>query len=105
MLPDDSVSAVYIFFPDPWPKRRHYKRRLFTKPFVDSLHSILVGGGCVHVATDYIEYFDVIHGIFLADARFEPVPFPDFPDEQRTDFELVFMGLNRPIGRCSFARK
>lgn len=56
-IEDDSVSAFHIYFPDPWPKRRHRKRRLVTGDFVRLLHSRLVPAGLVELATDHHDYF------------------------------------------------
>jgi len=55
-----SVSACYIFFPDPWPKKRHHKRRLITVSFLKDIHRLLIPGGRIHIATDFTEYFSWI---------------------------------------------
>jgi len=56
-IPSESVSTFHVYFPDPWPKRRHRKRRLITGHFLNLLHSRLVNGGLVELATDYHDYF------------------------------------------------
>lgn len=56
MLAPDSLERVQIFFPDPWPKKRHHKRRLIQPPFVSLLASRLRPGGTVHCATDWEAY-------------------------------------------------
>lgn len=105
LLPPDSVNVYYIFFPDPWPKRRHHRRRLFDAAFLDALYKTLVPGGYIHLATDHLDYFANIRGRLAGDARFaEHEPFVT-SDEERTDFELIFLKQNKPIGRCSFAKK
>jgi tRNA (guanine-N7-)-methyltransferase len=53
---DNSVSAFHIFFPDPWPKKRHYKRRLVKRPFTDMLARKLVSGGYVYMVSDWVDY-------------------------------------------------
>ena len=53
---DNSVSAFHIFFPDPWPKKKHHKRRLLTRPFTDLLAAKLLPGGCIYAATDWADY-------------------------------------------------
>lgn len=58
MLPDGSVAAFHIFFPDPWPKKRHHKRRLVTRPFTDLLARKLTPGGYAYMATDWADYGD-----------------------------------------------
>ena len=53
---DRSVSAFHVFFPDPWPKKRHHKRRLITRPFTDLLVSKLLPGGYIYMVTDWEDY-------------------------------------------------
>jgi len=55
---DTSVSAFHIFFPDPWPKKRHHKRRLIQRPFTDLLSAKLSPGGYLYMATDWADYAD-----------------------------------------------
>ena len=55
-LPDASLDAVYLFFPDPWPKRRHHKRRIVNAAFAESIRRVLKPGGHFHMATDWEEY-------------------------------------------------
>ncbi|MDX6259364.1 MAG: tRNA (guanine-N7-)-methyltransferase [Kribbellaceae bacterium] len=57
-LPAGSLAGVRVFFPDPWPKTRHHKRRLITAPFVKLLASRLQPGGRLHLATDWQHYAD-----------------------------------------------
>jgi tRNA (guanine-N7-)-methyltransferase len=56
MIPACSVAGFHIFFPDPWPKKRHHKRRLISRPFTDLLASRLVPGGYLYMVTDWAEY-------------------------------------------------
>ncbi len=56
MIPPQSLAGIHVFFPDPWPKKRHHKRRLLQAPFAELLASRLVPGGYLHVATDWQEY-------------------------------------------------
>jgi tRNA (guanine-N7-)-methyltransferase len=58
MIPGGSLAAFHIFFPDPWPKKRHHKRRLITRPFTSLLAEKLRPGGYVYMATDWAEYGD-----------------------------------------------
>jgi tRNA (guanine-N7-)-methyltransferase len=55
-IPDSSLSAIYIFFPDPWPKKRHQKRRLIQPELVNLLNKKLKPAGIVHLATDWEDY-------------------------------------------------
>jgi tRNA (guanine-N7-)-methyltransferase len=56
LIADASVDAVDLFFPDPWPKKRHHKRRLVQSPFIAEVARILKPGGFLHVATDWADY-------------------------------------------------
>lgn len=55
-LPDAAFDAIHLFFPDPWPKRRHHKRRIVQPPFVALVAKKLKRGGCFHLCTDWAEY-------------------------------------------------
>jgi tRNA (guanine-N7-)-methyltransferase len=59
-LPDESLSSVHIYFPDPWPKTRHHKRRLLTPGVVALLEARMTPGARLQIATDHREYFDQI---------------------------------------------
>ncbi len=60
LIPPESVGAYHIYFPDPWWKRRHHRRRLFTAPFVAALTRTLVRGGRIFIATDVDDIFTLI---------------------------------------------
>jgi tRNA (guanine-N7-)-methyltransferase len=69
MIPPASLARVHVYFPDPWPKKRHHKRRLLQPPFVHALALALAPGGCLHVATDWADYA----GEILATLGTEPL--------------------------------
>jgi tRNA (guanine-N7-)-methyltransferase len=58
VVPPASVSTVHVQFPDPWPKKKHHKRRVVTPEFVASVATALRPGGSLHIATDIADYFD-----------------------------------------------
>ena len=60
LLPPQSVETFYLLFPDPWPKRRHHRRRIVTKVFLDSIHRALEPNGILRIATDHFDYFQQI---------------------------------------------
>jgi tRNA (guanine-N7-)-methyltransferase len=64
MIPPSSVAAFHIFFPDPWPKKRHHKRRLIQLPFAELLASRLVDGGYIYMVSDWEDYVQEALGIF-----------------------------------------
>ena len=86
-----------MFFPDPWPKKKHHSHRLFGPLFLNALWKRLEIGGRLEFATDHAEYFQVVEACFAGDARFERVaPMERGPDEW-TEFETLFRGQGLPI--------
>ena len=69
-VPDHSVSAYYVFYPDPWPKKRHHKRRILQPAFLELVHSRLLPDGALHIATDWANYAEHIDEVFAACSLF-----------------------------------
>src|SRR5438132_2868958 len=63
LLPPGSVETVYLLFPDPWPKRRHHRRRIVTLEFLHSVHIALEKNGLIYIVTDHLDYFQKIEEI------------------------------------------
>jgi tRNA (guanine-N7-)-methyltransferase len=99
LLEPGSVATVYVFFPDPWPKRRHHRRRLINSDFMDLMHEKLRVGGLLHFASDHADYAKQVSGVFAGDERFEADEVFEPTEEERTDFELIFRGQSKPIWR------
>jgi tRNA (guanine-N7-)-methyltransferase len=95
-LPEGSMRQVHIYFPDPWPKKRHHKRRLVQAPFLRELHRVLESDGRVRLATDHADYFAWMQEHAAAvNALFESLPFdsPASADEGElvgTNFERKY---------------
>jgi tRNA (guanine-N7-)-methyltransferase len=70
-IPDASLSAVHLYFPDPWPKSRHHKRRLVQAGFVELVRRRLALGGLFHLATDWEHYADHMMEVMTAAPGFE----------------------------------
>lgn len=90
MLPEASLAGIHIYFPDPWPKKRHHKRRLVQPPFVALLALRLAPGGYIHCATDWEEYAQQMLEVLgaeplLANTAAGFAPRPDY--RPRTKFE------------------
>jgi tRNA (guanine-N7-)-methyltransferase len=63
LLPAESVETFYLLFPDPWPKRRHHRRRIVTSDFLNSVHAALEQNEVIYIATDHLDYFRKIKEI------------------------------------------
>jgi tRNA (guanine-N7-)-methyltransferase len=70
MIAAESLDRVLLFFPDPWHKKRHHKRRIVNQAFRDLIYNVLKPGGVIHIATDWQDYAEWIAEQFLADERF-----------------------------------
>jgi tRNA (guanine-N7-)-methyltransferase len=104
LLPPGAVAICYVFFPDPWPKRRHHRRRLFTPAFVASLRRALASGGEVHIRSDNADCVAAIDRCFRETGGFAPIPpYEPAPDEI-TEFEEIFRAQQLPIARLSYRR-
>jgi tRNA (guanine-N7-)-methyltransferase len=102
LLPEHRLRTVYVFFPDPWPKRRHQRNRLFSPLFLDALWMRLESGGVVQIATDHLDYYQEIKKTFAASSRFKEVPAMTRSEEEQTDFEQLFLKQGLPIGACAY---
>lgn len=71
MIPLGSLAGIHIYFPDPWPKKRHHKRRLIQRPFVELLASRLEPGGYLHCATDWQDYAEQMLAVLTAEPLLE----------------------------------
>jgi len=105
-----SVGVYYVFYPDPWPKKRHHKRRFFQKETVDHLVRTLVPGGALHAATDHVDYWEVIEPLLDGHGKLERLPefggegFPLATDEPLTNFEAKYRIEGRKRHRGSWRR-
>ena len=90
LLPAKSVSALHIYFPDPWPKKRHRKNRLINENFPALARAALAPGGIVYLRTDDADYFSQMTEVFGADKNFEKMETPVELAELLTDFERDF---------------
>ncbi len=99
LVPPGSVSAVHVYFPDPWWKRKHKRRRVFNDDFVHRLTVVLKPGGEVHSWTDVADYFEVISSLMDHHAAFEKLPPPpERPPQHDLDYQTSFERRKRQIG-------
>ena len=100
----DCVQAVHVYFPDPWWKRRHHKRRLWSAEFAAECERVLRPGGRLFVATDVAEYFAVISALLEACPRLRPVATPAVKQPAHdldflTNFERKSLRAGKPVYR------
>ena len=105
LLPPGSVSALHVYFPDPWPKRRHRKNRLVNERFPGLAAAVLRPGGWVHLRTDDLDYFQQMQSVFGGAEGFEPGLPPEELVAVKTDFEREFNALGIATNRASFRRR
>lgn len=114
-VPDAGISAVHVYFPDPWPKKRHHKRRFFRQAVLDQVARILKSGAPLKAVTDHPEYAQVIReemGVrsdFLeseAEPRLWELPgMGDYTTLGVTNFEIKYRREGRPIYRFAWQRR
>jgi tRNA (guanine-N7-)-methyltransferase len=103
MIPDGSLAGLHLFFPDPWPKKRHHKRRLVQPPFAALAARKLAPGGYLHAATDWPEYAEQMDGAFAADPMLQKAPAGK--TRPVTKFERRGIGLGHPVRDLLFLRR
>jgi tRNA (guanine-N7-)-methyltransferase len=109
-IPPASVRALYVFYPDPWPKKRHNKRRFFQPATLDAVARFLEPDARLHVATDHDEYWSIIEPLIDSHAGFERLAefggqdFPGDPTTPLTNFEAKYLVEGRSRNRASWRR-
>jgi tRNA (guanine-N7-)-methyltransferase len=102
-LPDSCADCFHVYFPDPWPKRRHHKRRFFGQANLEQLLRCLKTGGDIKIATDHAEYFRLISGLIeMNRSQLEPTEFVPSAGAETgqwvgTNFERKYLKEQRPI--------
>ncbi|MFN6961802.1 MAG: tRNA (guanosine(46)-N7)-methyltransferase TrmB [Rhodocyclaceae bacterium] len=108
MIPHGTLAGIHIYFPDPWPKKRHHKRRLIQPPFVRQLALRIAPGGYLHCATDWEEYAQQMLAVLSAEALLENTvsgfaPRPDW--RPQTKFEQRGLRLGHGVWDLLFRRR
>lgn len=103
LLPENSVAAFYIMFPDPWPKRRHAPRRLITESFLVSLHRALRQDGTVRITTDELDYYRQITRLVAQSPHFSVIDDAPFP-AATSKFETRFVQAGLTIHRLALRK-
>jgi len=101
-IPPSSAEALHIYFPDPWPKRRHHKHRLINERFPLLAFQVLADGGTVYLRTDDDAYFRRMKAVFGACAFFKETQTPEELAATLTDFERGFLAKGVHTLRAAF---
>lgn len=104
LLPPSSVRAFHIYFPDPWPKRKHWKNRLINAHFSETAARALELGGGVYLRTDDADYYAQMTEVFGANPRFRPWETPAELSSVATDFEKEFEARGVRVWRAAYQR-
>jgi tRNA (guanine-N7-)-methyltransferase len=102
LLPPHSVQALHIYFPDPWPKRKHRRHRLINERFPVLAYDMLASCGVVYLRTDDRDYFDQMNSVFAASPLFQPAVTPAQLAARLTDFEKDFQARGIATLRAAF---
>lgn len=102
LLPPHAASALHVYFPDPWPKKKHRKHRLINEGFPGLARAALTPGGVVYLRTDDPDYFAQMTEVFGASKAFQNVETPDRLAAVFTDFERDFNALGIPTLRAAY---
>jgi len=105
LLPPHSATTIHVYFPDPWPKRKHRKNRLINTRFVELAQRSLAPDGVVYLRTDDEDYFSQMTGVFAANAAFEWVETPGPLSTIITDFERNFLARGVTTRRAAYRLK
>ena len=107
-LGDRSVLRVHIYFPDPWPKRRHHRRRLIQPAFIEQVRRVLQIGGQLIIVSDHLGYFEHIQRVFAVAAGFVEVQMPQMADADDeivgTNFERKYIAQGRAFYSMALLR-
>jgi tRNA (guanine-N7-)-methyltransferase len=104
LLPRESVSVAHIMFPDPWPKRRHWPRRLIQPDFVRDLAAALKPGGELRFTTDHAHYFETGQSAIRDTRVLTTAPEWDWSVDPKTDFQRTFDAEGRATYRSRWIK-
>ena len=109
MVAHASVAALHVYFPDPWWKRRHKRRRIFTDSFLNQVVRVLISGGELRLATDVPDYFDEIEHRIESQPALTPAELPaEHPPQHDldylTNFERKYRKVGKPVFRACYAK-
>jgi len=102
LLAAGAVETFYLLFPDPWPKRRHHRRRIVTPDFLSSIHAAFRKNGIIYIATDHLDYFEKIKEVAHSNPGFAVADLDiDLPPSR---FALIFQQKGAPVHRLALRK-
>lgn len=105
LLPQGAFARIHLLFPDPWPKKKHHKRRMVQTPFLEDVRALLQPGGEFLFKTDHPDYFEQASECIAAFPGLEALPWEEdalfYPE---TDFERLWKGEGKPIHRVRLCK-
>jgi tRNA (guanine-N7-)-methyltransferase len=104
LLPPDSVSVAHIMFPDPWPKRRHWLRRLMQPDFIRDVATALKPGGELRFTTDHAHYFETASQAVVEAKVLKPASLWNWVVDPKTDFQKTFDVEGRATHRARWIK-
>jgi tRNA (guanine-N7-)-methyltransferase len=104
LLPAESIAALHVYFPDPWPKKKHIRRRLVNERFPALARQVVAPGGVIYLRTDHADYFEQMNSVFADHGVFRRVETPEELSSLFTDFERDFQSRGIQTLRAAFAR-
>ena len=105
LLPPHAATALHVYFPDPWPKKKHRRHRLINEQFPGLARAALAPGGVVYLRTDDADYFQQMNDVFGASKEYSTVETPAELAEVLTDFEREFNARGIPTLRAAYQLK
>jgi tRNA (guanine-N7-)-methyltransferase len=104
LLPSKTASSLHVYFPDPWPKKKHRRHRLINHEFPNLARNALVHGGCVYLRTDDLDYFEQMMNVFAACVAFQTINTPPELMGVLTDFEQHFNAQGIPTLHAAYQK-
>lgn len=105
LVPEASLSAIHLYFPDPWPKKRHARHRLVQAEFAQSCFRAMTPTGVTYLRTDNVEYYEQMREVFGNEPRLREVETPELLKKFQTDFEKQWLAQGLPTHYAAYMRK
>ncbi len=105
LVPPNSLSAIHLYFPDPWPKKRHEKHRLVQAGFAHECFNAINSTGSIYIRTDNVDYYEQMREVFRNEMGLTEVETPSHLKTFQTDFEKQWIALGLPTNYATYKKK